>query len=103
MFEVVLVVAVVGTTLSHATAPSPIRGTGQRQKVGHLHQELQQHRQWLEILLLFVEGEGGVDGWTTFTASPCQASPGLRWLLAHGQTPGLPPLPSVPFLDLSTP
>ena len=94
---------VAGTMLSPATNPRATLGTGQRQEEGHLHLELQQQQQWLEILLLSLEGEESVEGWTTSTASTCPASPGLRWPLAHGQTPGLPPLPSVHFLDLSTP
>ena len=97
------VVVVVGTMRSHATAQTPISGTCQRQKGSHLDLELQQLRQLSEILLSSLEGEGGVDGWTTYTASTCQASPGLRWPRAHGQTPGLPALPCVPYLEPSTP
>ena len=71
-------VVVVGTMLSHASAQKPTRGTGQRQKVDHLHQELQQHRQWSEMLLSYLEGEGGVEGWMTYTASTSLPSPGPR-------------------------
>ena len=67
-----------GTMLSPATNPRATPGTGQSLEEGHLHLELQQHQQWLEILLSSSEGEGGVDGWTTLTGSTCPASPGLR-------------------------
>ena len=96
-------VVLVGTMLSLASAPRPTRGTGQRQKVDHLHQELQQHRQWSEMLLSYLEGEGDVEGWTTYTVSTSPPSPGLRSPHAHGQIPGLPALLCVPYLGPFTP